>query len=60
MDLAAVKAAPALLLARGAVAAARNVQDLVEDAAVLSGAGRPARAYSLAVLAVEELGKAEA
>jgi len=58
VDLAAVKAVPVPLLACGTVAAARNVVGLVEDAEVLSGAGRPARAYSLAVLAVEELGKA--
>lgn len=57
MDLAAVKAAPVTLLAEGAIAAARNVQGLVHDAEVLSAANRPARAYSLAVLAVEELGK---
>jgi AbiV family abortive infection protein len=58
VDLAAVKTAPVPLLASGAVAAASNVLGLVEDAEVLSGAGRQARAYSLAVLAVEELGKA--
>jgi len=58
VDLAAVRVAPVPLLACGAVAAARNVLTLVEDAEVLSAAGRPARAYSLAVLAVEELGKA--
>jgi len=45
-------------LARGSVAAARNACDLVEDAGLLSGAGRLARAYSLAGLAVEEVGKA--
>jgi AbiV family abortive infection protein len=58
VDLAVVKEAPAGLLAGGSVAAARNVVGLVEDAEVLSAAGRRARAYSLAVLAVEELGKA--
>ena len=58
MDLAAVKDAPALVLARGSVAAARNARGLVEDAEMLSGAGRLARAYSLAGLAVEEVGKA--
>ena len=58
MDLAAVQDAPARELARGAVAAARNARGLVEDAELLSGAGRLARAYSLAGLAVEELGKA--
>ncbi len=45
-------------LARGSVAAARNAFGLVEDAELLSGAGRLARAYSLAGLAVEEVGKA--
>jgi AbiV family abortive infection protein len=58
VDLGAVKEAPARALARGAVAAARNARDLVEDAELLSGAGRQARAYSLAELAVEEVGKA--
>ena len=53
-----MKEAPALVLARGSVAAARNARCLVEDAEMLSGAGRLARAYSLAGLAVEELGKA--
>ena len=36
----------------------RNARCLVEDAELLSGAGRQARAYSLAGLAVEEVGKA--
>jgi AbiV family abortive infection protein len=58
VDLGAVKDAPTRALARGAVAAARNAQGLVEDAELLSGAGRLARAYSLAGLAVEEVGKA--
>ena len=58
MDLAVVKEAPVRLLAGGSVAAATNAVGLVEDAEVLSSAGRLARAYSLAVLAVEELGKA--
>src|SRR5260370_10773181 len=58
MDLAAVKDAPARELARGSGAAARNARGLVEDAELLSGAGRLARAYSLAGLAVEEVGKA--
>ena len=44
-------------LARGAVAAARNARGLVDDAELLSGAGSRARAYSLAGLAVEEVGK---
>jgi AbiV len=55
---AAVKDAPALVLARGSVAAARNARGLVADAELLSGAGRFGRAYSLAGLAVEEVGKA--
>ncbi len=59
MDLAAVKDAPARELALGAVAAARNARGLAEDAELLSGAGRLARAYSLAGLAVEEVGKAD-
>ena len=59
MDLAAVKEAPTRSLARGAVAAARNARGLVEDAELLAAAGRPARAYSLAGLAVEEVGKAD-
>jgi AbiV family abortive infection protein len=58
VDLGAVKEAPVRELARGAVAAARNARGLVEDAELLSGAGRQARAYSLAGLAVEEVGKA--
>jgi AbiV family abortive infection protein len=58
VDLAAVKDAPALQLACGAAAAARNARGLAEDAELLAGAGRLARAYSLAGLAVEEVGKA--
>jgi AbiV family abortive infection protein len=58
VDLGAVKEAPVRELARGSVAAARNAFGLVEDAELLSGAGRQARAYSLAGLAVEEVGKA--
>jgi AbiV family abortive infection protein len=58
VDLGAAKDAPAGVLARGAVAAARNACGLVEDAELLAGAGRRARAYSLAGLAVEEVGKA--
>lgn len=41
-----------------AVAAARNVQGLLRDAEMLADSGSMARAYSLAVLAVEECGKA--
>ncbi|HYK32266.1 MAG TPA: AbiV family abortive infection protein [Streptosporangiaceae bacterium] len=58
MDLAAVREAPASELARGSVAAARNAWGLAEDAELLAGAERLARAYSLAGLAVEEVGKA--
>ena len=53
-----MKDAPACELALGSIAAARNACGLVEDAELLSGAGRLARAYSLAGLAVEEVGKA--
>jgi AbiV family abortive infection protein len=41
-----------------ATAAADNAHDLLDDAELLSGAGRVARAYSVAVLALEEFGKA--
>ncbi len=41
-----------------AIAAARNAQAVLCDAELLAGAGRTARAYSLAALAVEECGKA--
>jgi AbiV family abortive infection protein len=58
VDLGAVKDAPPRAMARGAVAAARNARGLVKDAELLSGSGRLARAYSLAGLAVEEVGKA--
>jgi AbiV family abortive infection protein len=58
VDLGVVQDAPVRALAYGAVAAARNARGLVEDAELLSGAGRLARAYSLAGLAVEEVGKA--
>jgi AbiV family abortive infection protein len=58
MDLSAVKAAKRPELLACAVAAAENAQDLLDDAELLFGAGRHARAYSLAVLAVEEFGKA--
>lgn len=58
MDLGAVKAAPRSDLAAFAVAAAANARALLDDAELLSLAGRPARACALAVLAVEEVGKA--
>jgi len=58
VDLRAVKAATGPELAACAIAAARNAQGLRHDAEVLAEAGCTARAYSLAVLAVEECGKA--
>jgi AbiV family abortive infection protein len=58
MDLRAVKAANRPELLACATAAAENAHDLLADAELLSDAGRYARAYSLAVLAVEEFGKA--
>jgi len=58
VDLRAVKAASRTELCAYAAAAADNAVGLFDDAELLSGAGRRARAYSLAVLAVEEFGKA--
>jgi len=58
VDLAAVKAASRDEIARCAAGAAGNAKDLLEDAEVLSAAGRHARSYALAALAVEEAGKA--
>src|SRR5258707_5432234 len=58
MDLRAVKAASRPEVIACAAATAENALDLVEDAQLLTDAGRHARAYSLAVLAVEEFGKA--
>jgi AbiV family abortive infection protein len=58
VDLRAVKAATRPELAVCAIAAARNAQGLLQDAELLAGSGRTARAYSLAALAVEECGKA--
>lgn len=58
MDLRAIKAASRAELSACAVAAARNAQELLYDAEALAGSGSRARAYSLAVLAVEESGKA--
>lgn len=58
MDLRAIKAARRTELSACAVAAARNAQGLLDDAEVLARSGSTARAYSLAVLAVEECGKA--
>jgi AbiV family abortive infection protein len=60
VDLRAVKAARRTELSACAVAAARNAHGLLHDAEVLAGSGCPARAYSLAALAVEECGKAAA
>jgi AbiV family abortive infection protein len=53
-----VKEASRPELAACAIAVARNAQGLLHDAEVLAGAGCTARAYSLAVLAVEACGKA--
>jgi len=58
VDLRAVKAASRAELLACAVAAARNAQDLLFDAEALAGTGSRGRAFSLAVLAVEESGKA--
>ncbi len=58
VGLRAVKAASKTELCASAAAAADNAVGLFDDAELLSGAGRYARAYSLAVLAVEEFGKA--
>jgi AbiV family abortive infection protein len=58
VDLRAVKAATGPQLAAASAAAARNARDLLADAEVLAGVGSTARAYCLAALAVEEVGKA--
>ena len=58
MHLGAVKAAATSELIACTVAAAANAQGLLDDAEVLFAAGPHARAYSLAALAVEEVGKA--
>jgi AbiV family abortive infection protein len=58
VDLRAVKASAQPELAVCAIAAARNAQGLLDDAELLARAGRTGRAYALAVLAVEECGKA--
>jgi len=58
VDLRAVKAASRAELSACAVASARNAQQLLYDAEALAGSGSRGRAYSLAVLAVEESGKA--
>jgi AbiV family abortive infection protein len=58
VDLIAVKAATGPELAAGAAAAARNAEGLLRDAEILAEVDCTARAYSLAALAVEEVGKA--
>ena len=58
MDLGSVKTAPTPVLLGATLAAARNAQDLLNDAQLLADAGCAPRAYSLAALAVEEAGKA--
>lgn len=58
VDLGTVKAAKRTELSACAVAAAHNAHGLLHDAEVLARSGSAARAYSLAVLAVEECGKA--
>jgi AbiV family abortive infection protein len=58
MDLAAVKAATRPVLVACAVAVAANAKGLLDDAELLSLADRRARACALAVLSVEEVGKA--
>jgi AbiV family abortive infection protein len=57
VDLDAVKAATTPELVKCAVGAATNAQSLLDDAELLAAAGRNARAYALAALAVEEAGK---
>lgn len=58
VDASAVRAADRQLLVRLAAAVAENAHDLLADAELLLGAGRSARAYSLALLAAEEWAKA--
>jgi len=58
VDLRAVKAASRAELSSCAAAAARNARDLLHDAEALADSRSRGRAYSLAVLAVEESGKA--
>jgi AbiV family abortive infection protein len=58
VDLRAVKAASRPELVAYAAAAAENAQHLLDDAQLLSDAGRQPRAYTLGVLSVEEFGKA--
>jgi AbiV family abortive infection protein len=58
VDLEAVKAAATPDLVSCAAGAATNAQGLLDDAELLAAAGRNARAYAVAALAVEEAGKA--
>lgn len=58
MDPRAVRAATRLERVSAAAAAARNAGELVRDAEILAQAHRTGRAYFLAALAVEEVGKA--
>jgi AbiV len=53
-----VAAADRPALVRHAAAIMENGQGLLDDAELLLGAGRHARAYSLSALAIEEFGKA--
>jgi AbiV family abortive infection protein len=57
VDLEAVKAAATPKVVSCAVGAAANARSLLDDAELLAAAGRHARAYALAALAVEEAGK---
>jgi AbiV len=58
VDLRAVKTATGPELATAAAATSRNACDLLRDAELLAGVHSTARAYCLAALAVEEVGKA--
>jgi AbiV family abortive infection protein len=60
MDLRAVQSSTGPQLVACAVAATTNAEGLLDDAQILAGADRKARACSLAALAVEECGKAAA
>ena len=53
-----MKAVSTPALVKCAVGAAVNAQGLLDDAELLCAAGRHARGYALAALAVEEAGKA--
>ena len=60
VDTNAVRTADRQMLVGLAAAVAENARDLLADAELLLGAGRWARAYSLALLAAEEWAKAYA